>query len=441
MNITRTLGYTVLTITTIGISQVIGVCGLFFTACKAVYDHIQYARYLALFQRANKLNPTVNEKLEHYRIRKEDNKTYAKAFTASLVSLSLNHALGFMEQSFAAMVSDVFLAIFSPESIRQKTFPLNGQPKYVPEATGDINPTLEREFMMKEWGAQREMIRAGEDPNRAFEAFWIPLNPGKNAAERPTVIVIPGRASVLEHNKIYAEYYRKRGMNVLLYSLTGYPGSLPLNFKTTELSLYEDAEAAIGFVKRQCSAPGSAPYPNERVLFHGISMGGAAAVDATSRHEGTHLITDISFSSGEDTAKRYMTNSLPSLIFTPLVVNRLARDLARTVFGFPVPRKAGKFQLNCFNSAAKITAVTGTYFSIYSKADPLMNLLKFNKGGKSTRMKGTKNASVGLLATYNGPSKRAKRAKFEGGHNAGSVKDEQVAKALEVHLKDIGFVA
>lgn len=433
MTVSRALGYTVLTLTTIGISQIVGACGLFCTACKIVYDKIQYSRYLSLYQKAMVDRESLSHLCAHYQQRLQDNDTYIKAFSASLISFSLNHALGFMEKSFAVMVSDIFLAVFDSNSIRQRIFPLNGQSRYISSSQKDIDVTAERETMMKEWGASAVKIKVG-DFGHTINALWIPFKE-KAVQEALTVIVIPGRASVLEHLKGYAEWYRKKGFNVLLYNPRGYPESGPLSFKTAEHSLYEDIEAVTKSVKEELCGP---DYPNRRIVYHGISIGGASAVHGASENEGSHVVTDISFSSGKDAAKRLLKNSFEvgsytwlSPFFTDLVIERLVNDLAITAFG--PTRTIGKLTLTHFDNEEKIKRVRGKYLGLHANQDFLMDLLRQDKDGKLSRKAKTHNLTKKIADAYNfsrEPSAVERCVEFSGGHELISIKDDAVDKEL-----------
>ena len=124
------------------------------------------------------------------------------------------------------------------------------------------------------------------------------------AAAGPAVLLLHANAMVLDDMSDWAQYYLSLGVSVLLVTFWGYPDpeedytqigpdGQPLaadgRWCPTELTLYLDAEAALKFLTH------TQRTPQERVLVHGLSMGGAAASSLAVHHPGLKVTVDQTF--------------------------------------------------------------------------------------------------------------------------------------------------
>ena len=144
---------------------------------------------------------------------------------------------------------------------------------------------------------------------RVVHCVWAP----GDAADRdggPAVLLLHANAMVLDDMADWAAYYLNLGAGVLLLTYWGYPDPAedftardaytgePLaadgRHCPDELSVYLDAEAALGFVLERS--------PVERTLVHGVSMGGGAASALGVRHPGLKVTVDQTFSTLHDVA-------------------------------------------------------------------------------------------------------------------------------------------
>ncbi|KAL1747615.1 Alpha/Beta hydrolase protein [Schizophyllum fasciatum] len=103
--------------------------------------------------------------------------------------------------------------------------------------------------------------------------FRKPLN--CSSSSRFTIIMFHGNAMNLGEFTHIAQYFVRRGYNVLIMSYRGYAESTG---KPTQKGLRIDAQTALDFVL------GDSQLSQTRVVLYGLSLGGAVAIDLASRN-------------------------------------------------------------------------------------------------------------------------------------------------------------
>ena len=193
-------------------------------------------------------------------------------------------------------------------------FPLAGQVRW--------EHATQRQVLLRRLGAVEVDLTTADE--RTVHGVWFePRGPpgngpsaaagdiGGEAYGRPVVLLLHANAMVLDDMSEWAMYYLNLGCSVLCITFWGYPdpaedhgaygvegaGSTegsplasPLAeegaFCPTELSLYLDAEAALAHLRV------GRRVPLERLLVHGLSIGGAAAIALGVQHAGLRVTID-----------------------------------------------------------------------------------------------------------------------------------------------------
>ncbi len=324
----RAVGYSAFSILTIGLSQVVGVIGLLCTGVKAVYDKVQHSRYSKIG------GSDAKRKVSHYERRIKDNHVYAKAFGLSLVSLALCHSKGYLEDAAAIAISDVALGILGPARLRRQFYHLSG--------SSSVEIDQKTKDAMKKLNGERVKLPIKMDSGqRTIDGYWITADKA-NAVGR-SVILFHGTASVLDHMAGHADWYKKRGFNVLMVTMGGYPQSDPSSgglirdgITTTEDSTYADAEAAVAHVKEKTRSEDekeaeSKVSDNDRIVLHGNSMGTTLALHAFFRNTGTRLIMEKPFTTPLDVCRGYAFSHI-SRFFGDKNIIRLTDDIYHAAF-------------------------------------------------------------------------------------------------------------
>ena len=211
----------------------------------------------------------------------------------------------------------------------------------------------------------------------------------------PVALLLHANAMVLDDMSDWAQYYLSLGVSVLVVTFWGYPDpeedytavgpdGQPLGadgrYCPSELSLYLDAEAALKYVMQ------TRRTPRERILVHGLSMGGAAASALAVHHPGLKVTVDQTFSSIQE-----VSANVGRTLFDQLVTPRVYRQL-RPLVRFLAPcllffatrlvvrmlfkggRRHGPSPMRTdrLDNLAKAARIQGDYFIIYAKHDEMM---------------------------------------------------------------------
>ena len=432
MTVSRAAGYTAATILTIGISQAIGIVGLFCTVIKAMWDEYQLVKYVNL-RDLKKFSPNktsyieYQRKVEYYSRRSLDNRIYAKAFALSLVSLSLNHACGLMAKSFAIMISDIALGLIGPDRLRRKAFyMLSGQqnnknPAYVNWARKILHSAGTKEIKIP-------VISDGK--GKKLDAIWLPsrlVTPVITASAHPTVILFHANACTLEGMIGEIFWYHKLGFNILAGTFRGYPKSSP-EMHTTELSTYHDAKAHFDYVKKTLGKD----YPNSKIVAHGLSMGTSLAISLASLNRDMPVVLDVPFSKIYDTVALALKNygNRYASIFNDSMVERIATDVTRAVF--PTGEHDGTFTSDALNNVAKIQVVTGPLFVMSAQNDQVMSDMHAGY---------TNNLGDKIIKAYNRSSALPAGFFSYPGQHCVALNEKNIAfNALATHFERLGLI-
>ena len=229
--------------------------------------------------------------------------------------------------------------------IRKAFFMLNGSRDNPIDSTQSWVNTLK---------ARRERIKTIDGV--FLDAVWIPQS--KQEVFHPTVILIHPNGCPWRGMRPHAEWYRGLGFNVFLYTIRGYPGSGGSSVDSGELGFYADADAAMRRVL-------SKDIPVNKVLAHGMSLGGAAAAWMGTAYK-IPVVLDHTFSSAEDMVEQYAGNfakrNCTSIAFP--------KGLSMKKDGKPIKR----FQENPtdgLNTAEKIRRVGFDAFVLYGNVDKI----------------------------------------------------------------------
>jgi hypothetical protein len=166
-------------------------------------------------------------------------------------------------------------------------------------------------------------VDRGVVPKSKISAVEVPSAGNEMDYTKPIIVIFHANAQTALDLKDHATFYTNLGFNALTVTMGGYPGS-DETIETSEVSSYQDADAAIRYLIRKGS---------DKIGVHGISIGGMLAFAAAELHPGIVklVIADQTFDTIENIAVNVFKHmGIPSFI---------ARGAARSVFfrGKPVP--------------------------------------------------------------------------------------------------------
>lgn len=150
-------------------------------------------------------------------------------------------------------------------------------------------PTKEIEFVPGDIGLPYEDVYLDTSDGIKLNAWFVP-------AKDPewTVLFCHGNGGNIGHRIDKIEILNKLGLDIFIFDYRGYGKS---SGRPSEQGLYRDAKAAYDYlVYRKRILP-------ERIIVYGESLGGAVAVDLTTKRKTKALITESVFSSTKDVAK------------------------------------------------------------------------------------------------------------------------------------------
>jgi dienelactone hydrolase len=250
--------------------------------------------------------------------------------------------------------------------------------------------------------------REGSARGAAFEPESAP------ACETPAVLLLHANAMVLDDMAEWANYYLGLGCSVLMVTFWSYPdpteeyeeeeasptmpeggsGDQPmaslLNAHAeqrehgpkmpTETSVDLDGEAALKFVLQ------TRRVPVERVLAHGLSMGGACAASLGIRHPGLRVTFDQVFASLAEVSLHfghgiYEGNVLPRAprschrllrLLQPAIMRAAVFVFVRMVFKMDERHARHHCKLDRMDNVAKAGRIQGDLFAIFAEHDEMM---------------------------------------------------------------------
>jgi fermentation-respiration switch protein FrsA (DUF1100 family) len=248
----------------------------------------------------------------------------------------------------------------SPESTIKQVVPLNKYPwplAYEPS----------REEVLQALNGNTISIETAD--NVKLDAVWA-LSEKENG---PTALLFHGNGCTLNAMADHAKWYHDRGINTLLLTIRGYPGSEGDVVKDGELGLYLDVEAAMRYITE------TKGVSNEMVVAHGYSLGGSLAA-AAGLFFGTNVTLDHTFTSlagvGKHIAERMLEDSCSTLSssYTPSIPEFLPKGVVEGSFPSGLKRQVGEKTLitDGLNTIEKAKQFDKELFVIYGENDALM---------------------------------------------------------------------
>lgn len=230
----------------------------------------------------------------------------------------------------------------SAATIRRGFLPMNGVQEH---------PIRENRLeLLADLQAEALTIRTRDTVS--LDAVWCP---SKRTLTSPTVIVFHGNGCVLDTMHEYAAWYKARGLNVLLVTIRGYPGSTGDAVTAGELGLYRDVEACVRTVLDEKKVM------RNRLFLHGYSLGGALA--GAGYFFELPMTLDHTFPDAHQVMRR-VTNQ--SLVLPETVTKGIAKGT------WPVDVKDGQLVTDGLNTVEKLRKSTRPFFIMYGKDDALM---------------------------------------------------------------------
>merc|ERR1740117_2538896 len=181
-------------------------------------------------------------------------------------------------------------------------FPLSGQMRW--------EHRTQRQRLLRRLGGEEVALTTADD--RVVHCVWAQPKAFNGGDGGPVALLLHANAMVLDDMSDWAQFYLSQGAAVFILTFWGYPDPAEgyAEFEThdgtpapsdgrycpSELSLYLDAEAALKHVQQARRAT------TERILAHGVSLGGAAACALGVQHEGLKVTVDQTFVSMTEVA-------------------------------------------------------------------------------------------------------------------------------------------
>ena len=400
----------------LGVTQTASILGLTFIGLKELVQRTEKVYHRTVLKTLSPKDPAYalrQKKIEVLEVSLRRDAMYAKTFGWMLIPLigaSLTERYGSFKEVAISAIEELLkhtpiLNRYLKQLGHRKAYPLNHKKIDLEKFTEKRSKTL------KELPEAAEMKLKTRD-GREVDALFI----SQEDQTAPFALLFHGNAMTLDGMVPWAKYYQKRGFNVLLVTMGGYPGS-PQGTKTSESTTYRDAQAAADFALSKTQAP-------KKIVAHGLSIGSSLALQAAVAHPGIHVVADQTFT-------RLSQISENLFILPKAWILRSAFQASLTAGEV----KAADFATDGLNNAEKVKRIQGTFFSLYSENDTLVN----PKGGIHMPLQLAKNYLAGhkpnrlTLKEITAIIPKGVHGQFFG---EGTV----AAKTLEGHLQSIGLI-
>lgn len=396
-----------------GVSQVVGIVGLVGTGVKSLWDIAHKTFYESKLKNCHKEFYTeYKNKLTKYNDRLHNDKNYAKTFGLSMIPIAGIY-LASKHGSFGGELVAQKVGKFKPirKVVRFMAYPYSKMSVKKWEAKTGRSFVETRKNTLKKLGGEQTHLTTKD--GRRLDAVWV----ASANSKAPTVIVFHGNNMILDDMAPVADFFKENEMNVLLVTMGGYPNSSD-SIRTTELSTYHDAQAAVDYTLNRTG------QPIDRALAYGYSIGGSLAFQAGAANPGLHVISAQTFSD---------LKSVPGNVLPKRGPDVLGRGFFRSEFS--VGKNDGTYTRDGLNNRKKAELLQGTYFGIQSSQDQLM------------RDHDGHNLNEDLVEAYlKHPSRQHLNKddislEFTGKHGASFTHFSHARYKVAQHLRNIGFVA
>lgn len=355
MRVSTVVGHGVGVILSCGISQAVGVVGLIVTAVKAIWNARQLAACEAQLKIQSRIKDeysyeVLRQRVIHHNTLNERYKKYAWTFFRIMCPV-IGVPLVYQQEKYALARVGVFpnegvtliekLESYKVTLDKVITDYINFKNRWLGESTQVMTPD----------GRELEI-----DWFRGFRA-----NPNDK-----TIILFHGNASNKYELVNEADRYLRKGYNVVLFTLSGFPGTFSRT-PMSEITATYDALAVAKFVLETKGVP-----PN-KLLTDGLSLGSTLAMAVGAYINNTHVYTRQALSSlnavmqistelAPDylklTARELIEGAFPAGIRFPHRVTILEREIDLVTDGL--------------NNVRKVQMLTGRYFASATREDPIM---------------------------------------------------------------------
>eukprot|EP00658_Telonema_sp_P-2_P079344 TRINITY_DN7634_c0_g1_i4.p1 TRINITY_DN7634_c0_g1~~TRINITY_DN7634_c0_g1_i4.p1 ORF type:complete len:455 (+),score=97.56 TRINITY_DN7634_c0_g1_i4:200-1564(+) len=201
-----------------------------------------------------------------------------------------------------------------------------------------------------------EPVQVVTADGRVLDAIFIEAKPASRHGA--AAIFHPNSATCLDMVAWGLWYYKVCSMSALLVTMGGYAGS---EGETTELSSYADAYAAVDFLEHLYA------IPRERIVMHGVSIGGALASGAAVSRPGVNCTVDQTFTSAQ-----IMAGNSAQLV-SPLLPSWVASSVTARCFPTEVADVRWPGMLtDGYNNLQKAAQIKGYYFVLWARSDHMM---------------------------------------------------------------------
>jgi len=151
-------------------------------------------------------------------------------------------------------------------------------------------PMKEMKCFPSEVGLEYEEIYFQADDKIILNGWFLPR---KNA--RYTLIFCHGNAGNLGHRLEKLKFFHELGLNVFIFDYRGYGKSMGA---PSEIGIYRDAQAAYDYLIFRKISP-------ERIISYGESIGGAVAIDLSSKNKVGALIAADTMTSAKEMVQEF----------------------------------------------------------------------------------------------------------------------------------------
>lgn len=231
---------------------------------------------------------------------------------------------------------------------------------------------------------------------------------GDDACATPVALCLHANAMVLDDMIDWAQFYTARGVSVLLVTFWGYPDpderepdEPPLGMESaadsprellvgdeggarevrcpTEFTMCHDAEVALHWIRE------ARGVPIDRVLVHGLSIGGGVAASLGVQHPGLRVTFDQTFASIHEVSIHVGAGLYEQLLYPraprhchslvrclqPVLLRLVAFVLLRMLF--KTGRKSAQIcAQDRFDNVRKARLIKGDVFAIFAEHDEMM---------------------------------------------------------------------